>query len=319
MATITTRTVKPAGGGDYTSLAAWRAARVSGDFVDRIERAECYAGDAGEVSFGTEPDSMDSTSLIEIVAAENDRHAGKWDDTKARATTTNYYAVSGSKVSGIRIHITGMLLRGARAAVSGSRPTYYLFGCICENTLYNYAPVDSASAYNCIAYTLSATKGSQCFRAYVSGAFEFINCTAIGKAVGFYSGFSNVLVKNCLSQGCTDGFSGTFVEGSDYNCSDVASDAPGANSKTGTVAFKNSANNDYHLAATDTVARGAGTNLTASGITDDIDGETRPAIGAWDIGADQYVAPSAGPAPKPFGAYRNGAKAHGVRRFGVAA
>ena len=65
----------------------------------------------------------------------------------------------------------------------------------------------------------------------------------------------------------------------------------------------NAANNDYHLAAADTVARGAGVNLTASGITTDIDGEARPATGAWDIGADQ-VAES----PTPASSYGSGAK-----------
>ncbi|HEU6436578.1 MAG TPA: hypothetical protein VE028_03940 [Nitratidesulfovibrio sp.] len=80
------------------------------------------------------------------------------------------------------------------------------------------------------------------------------------------------------------------MSGSDYNCSDIAGDAPGAHCVTGTVQFKDAANKDFHLAETDTVARGAGVNLTSSGITTDIDGQTRPATGAWDIGADQYVA-----------------------------
>ena len=50
----------------------------------------------------------------------------------------------------------------------------------------------------------------------------------------------------------------------------------------------------YHLASNDTGAIGNGTDLSADGVfafDDDIDGETR---NDWDIGADEYVAPSTG-------------------------
>lgn len=289
MATINERTVNPAGGGDYTTLAAWKTARVASSFVDKIERAICYAGDAGPVSFYPCP-TMDATSRVEIVASPADRHQGTWDNTKARATTTGNICVYGAESSGRVIHVRGMLLRGARSAAQAIVQSLYLFDCVCENTTYNYPIVDSASAYNSVAYDKTGSKGSSAFQASISGSFEWINCTAIGKASGFYSGFSNATAKNCAAQGNTDGFAGTFVSGSDYNASDLVSDAPGAHSVTGTVQFKDAANKDFHLAATDTVARGAGVNLTSSGITTDIDGETRPATDAWDIGADQYTA-----------------------------
>jgi len=49
-------------------------------------------------------------------------------------------------------------------------------------------------------------------------------------------------------------------------------------------------NNNFHLVSGDTTFRGQGTNLTAFGITTDMDGNARPATGAWDIGPYQFGA-----------------------------
>jgi hypothetical protein len=58
-----------------------------------------------------------------------------------------------------------------------------------------------------------------------------------------------------------------------------------------TVTFRDPLNADFHLATSDTGARGRGTNLATDPIlpvVDDIDGDARPASPTpWDIGADQ--------------------------------
>jgi hypothetical protein len=51
-------------------------------------------------------------------------------------------------------------------------------------------------------------------------------------------------------------------------------------------------NYDFHLRAGDSAARGYGANLRNDAnlaFSDDIDGESRPENGAWDIGADQVA------------------------------
>jgi hypothetical protein len=65
------------------------------------------------------------------------------------------------------------------------------------------------------------------------------------------------------------------------------------------VVFRDSANDDFHLDAIDTVARGQGTNLSADikfafddDINDRVMGGAKPGqsiVGSWSIGFDQYV------------------------------
>jgi hypothetical protein len=65
------------------------------------------------------------------------------------------------------------------------------------------------------------------------------------------------------------------------------------------VAFVDEDGDDFHLNASDTVAKNKGTDLSGDSylpFSDDIDGQTRS--GTWDIGADEYVA-----AGNPYYAY----------------
>jgi hypothetical protein len=88
--------------------------------------------------------------------------------------------------------------------------------------------------------------------------------------------------------------------------------------QTGNVQFVSyslrTTNNNLHLAATDTVARGHGIALTSL-FTTDKDGNPRPSSGAWDIGAYQYVTTSTNPvlsvtpASQNFGTIATGATA----------
>ena len=296
MATVVTKTIKPAGGGDYTTLAACMTARGR-DFVaaDVQEDWVCYAGNAGPLtSFSAM--TTDNTRYLRVLAAPEARHVGVWDTSRA-----HIYSALGDGIlnpyNAVKILVEGLLIRTDSGSVSKycaqiggnvASPSR-LVGCVLvhqngatglgakSSTLYS-------EAINCISYGTGV---------HFDGAIAS-NCTAVSSGesgtIGFQYRYSHNYAKNCISQGCLDGFNGAFGAASDYNISDVASDAPGTNSKTGTVVFKDAANGDYHLASSDTVARGAGANLTASGITTDVDGDARPATGAWDVGADHWVA-----------------------------
>lgn len=291
MATVVTKTIKPGGGGDYTTLAACITARAR-DLVAADEQEDwvCYSGNLGVYTLFTGY-VTDDARYIRIVADPSSRHSGAYDTTKTHIyTNANDCFVSTN--DSLKVVIDGIAFRTNATSyanycvrLSGSSTAKSkVIGCVfyVPSGATGFKAPNSTSyvqVVNCIAYgTGTGFRGG-----------EIVNCTAYGLATGFYRDYYTDTVKNCLAQGCANGFNGTFSASSDYNCSDISEDAPGAHSVTGTVQVKDSANKDFHLAAADTVARGAGVNLTASGITTDIDGETRPATGAWDIGADHYV------------------------------
>ena len=106
----------------------------------------------------------------------------------------------------------------------------------------------------------------------------------------------NWILKNNVANDCTDGFDDTtgpgWGTGTDYNASDIASDAPGANSKNGTSGigvFLDPDNDDFRLSPDDVNLKDAGTDLSADPLipfNEDISGNIRD-TGAWDIGASE--------------------------------
>lgn len=131
------------------------------------------------------------------------------------------------------------------------------------------------------------------------GTLYVSHCVFHNCGTGLYDAGGTVVARNNIAKSCTDGYLGTFDTGTDYNISDIASDAPGANSFQGSVTFVDEANDDFHLDAGDTVAVGAGTDLSGDAnhpISEDIDGL---AYASWDgvnIGSDQFEA-GGGPGP----------------------
>lgn len=111
--------------------------------------------------------------------------------------------------------------------------------------------------------------------------------TIITSYRGIVQASVTVVAINNIVQAGNDGFSGTFTS-SDYNISNLSSDAPGANSLNSTsLTFVNSAGNDYHLTAAD-AAVAIGTDLSGHAnlpFSTDIDGDTRT---TWNMGADEF-------------------------------
>lgn len=330
MPTVVTKAIKPAGGGDYTTLQAALVA-YPGNLVaqDVVLRLECYGGNAGAVDIPSTY-TTDASRYVHIVAASSARHSGVWDDAMARCEGSGDYAVQHGPVGSPSpggVVVDGMLLRnsGSGNAINDQSGASNEGGIIVARGCVARAPSGTAfrrcaEVVNCVAYACSYGVSATTRAASPTKA----SCvTVVGATSAGFFGNATVqpVVKDCIAQNCTDGYSGTFSAASDYNISDIAGDVPGAHSKTGVVAFKDAAAKDYHLSPADTVARGAGINLTASGITTDIDVDARPATGAWDIGADQ-VAESPTPTPgggrKPWGRDPWGRPAWGRAAWGRA-
>ena len=114
---------------------------------------------------------------------------------------------------------------------------------------------------------------------------------------------------NVISMGNGSGtdFTGTITQS--YNMS-----SDGSAAGTGSLINKTAANQfvsltggseNFHLKA-GADAINTGTDLSASGVTTDIDGDTRPISTGWEIGADETTASATGvrqPRPSGSGQY----------------
>lgn len=159
------------------------------------------------------------------------------------------------------------------------------------STVYGFQPgVTTGAGGICKTWNCIAIDCSQGFVGAGTG-HEFWNCTAADCVTSGFTEDEACVLKNCLSKGASVGFIGTFT-GSSNNAEDDGNGAPGSNPRSGvTFTFVNAAADDFHLASTDTGAKGFGISDPGSGaFDDDIDGQTRGAT--WDIGFDQYVPPS---------------------------
>jgi hypothetical protein len=171
-------------------------------------------------------------------------------------------------------------------------------------------PVGIVRIWNCIANNFYGDASCNGFGVTIenyANLVEIYNCTAFHCYRGFATNSAYVKAINCLANGCYDGFVGTFDANSNYNASDIASDAPGANSRNGTngnAVFVNEATYhfDLHLDSTDVNAHDQGTDNPSGGYySTDIDGIARAS--PWDIGADEYI--SGGGTPVTVSVYES--------------
>lgn len=294
-ATVVTRTIRPDGTGNYTNLVEWENARQR-DLVaaDEIEMAVIEGTwtnpEPGPLSINGW--TTDSTRYI-IITNSTSKHGGSWNSSAYRLEITNttfgpmQNYQNFTKVYGIQLKLTAssgspsligvsgsMTLQDCilRGDVTGSGDSFFVYG----------SGGPTVKLYNCIAYN---STNSKCI-AFI-GDVSAWNCTVANVNRGFYYATS---ATNCIAQGTgTDAFGGTT---GDYNCSQDAT-APGGNSIVSyDVPFVSETvgSENFHLMGTATSVIGAGLD-NASSVTTDIDGQTRS---DWDIGADEYIAPSSG-------------------------
>jgi len=280
---------------------------VASNFLLQIA---CYAD--GNISGSTDVDgwTVDATRYVRfftpVTLAEvgiTQRHSGVWDETKFYmsgapsaaffTTNDNYvriegfqfniassdqyrYGVRTNTSNGVRILSNIMKQSGTGTNQSG---VYATGGgtdvVIANNIIYGFSTANSA------AFALGSA---------ASGGFAYNN-TAYGCVIGMTSGYLNIVAKNNICYNNTTDFGSDFAAASTNNLSKDAT-APALNTyyRNKTVAFVNTAGNDYRLSIKDTDAKDLGANLSADGsyaFSDDITGTQRPIGSAWDIGADE--------------------------------
>ncbi len=254
------------------------------------------------------------TPVAENEVGVNQRHTGRYDTSKYRLEITagsnstilslseDYVRVEGLQLIGSTsgsYTINMITLQANNIQISGNIITKGTDGGTSDFTGISYNTSSSYNAYikNNIIYSLNSAIYQYSGDGYTKNIYFYnntiVNCTrgiwgnsSAGGSTTYYA--KNNIVKG---SGDTNAYIGTFAD-SDYNATD-GTDATdgGANSyQSVSIVFEDESNNDYHLASGDTAARGKGTDLYADtdlAVTDDIDGQARPASGAFDIGADQ--------------------------------
>lgn len=282
-----------------------------------IVQIDCYASAAPDTTQVTVDGwTTDSTHYPFINVPAGERHAGTYSTSKYRMeisddhcillrtpfTRLAYLQVKMTMATNSVHHKTGIYMANNFALHSGE--TQQAQQCIAavvmtgrtDNTnIKGFATDDLASAggkvfiVNCLTY--GATGGgyfdSSGIRMIADCPIVAYNCTSYGNDYGYRQGSGTFTVKNCIAQANTDGYNGTFS--GNNNQSDISSDVPGTSGQTGTVTFV-SAGTDFHLSASDTVAKDNGADLSADAtfsFSIDIDGDTRS--GSWDIGVDEIA------------------------------
>ncbi|MDP3043706.1 MAG: hypothetical protein Q8N21_04900 [bacterium] len=250
-------------------------------------------------------------NYIKVYTTTSARHNGKWDNTKYRLTKSNGSALTISeefvRVEGLQIGVSGTYAVTANCIVltpqgageihisyniAKASNSYVSFGSAGIAMPYNTGVGASvAKIWNNIIYDFNNHADNVCIDLYELdwSSVRAYNNTVHNCRTGIDSNQTDFVSKNNIAQNCTNGFNDSFSAGSDYNLSDLAGDAPGANSKNSTnVVFVDEANDDFHLSSSDVGAKDFGTDLSADAnlpFTNDIDGQTR--AGTWDIGADE--------------------------------
>jgi len=321
VATTITKTVKPAGGGDYLSLNAALVgeAGIRPNLVanDEVLQLECYAG-LDSTPVVVSGFTTDATRFLRIFAAAGEGHSGKYDTTKYRVE------VSGARAfligSATTKHVRLEQLQCRVGVSSGSADGFFVSSLLtapaeitCRNCISEAVDVTAGGGegfrssdtaaddativhrfINCVAIGWRAATGSQSFgwnsSAHTLSPEYYYNCAAVGCDIGFRDRL-NIRIKNCVAIGCQNGFTPTSGPhaATNKNASTMDGDARGTNPvHKAVVLLTNPLAGDYRLHVSDTVLKGVGADLSADPefpFTTDITGVTRTvpwSIGPWE-------------------------------------
>jgi hypothetical protein len=249
-----------------------------------------------------------SIYYIDIKTSAGHRHAGVWSTAKYRiqgGSDYNHVINVGTydvRITGLQIDITsarteGPIIAGILAEGDANVAQYFIGNIIrgtnatggtrgirCTNSANIWNNIIYDQLVNVQSHGLSLTPATgttqNVYNNTVYGCVEGINVTA------YTTGTLNL--RNNLANGNTADYysEGGYTRNSSFNISEDAS-SPDASYRSLAVTFANEASDDFHLGASDTLAKDAGTDLSGT-FTTDIDGDTRS--GTWDIGADEYSA-----------------------------
>ncbi|MDR3558801.1 MAG: hypothetical protein P4L58_00160, partial [Candidatus Pacebacteria bacterium] len=238
------------------------------------------------------------------------RATGKWDNSKYSISANAnviYVQIENVHVDGLQVELNPTSDDGY-LGIGVNSQSYIIDGFEASNNIVKQT-TQKVDAYGVICYTGASTckiwnnivygfslgsagRGSILVGGSSSTVAYVYNNTTYGNYIGIQElAGGEIFLNNNLSYNNGTDYDGSFDPSSTNNLSkDATAPAYGTYYRNATVTFVDATNDDFHLASTDTGAIGNGANLisdTYLPFSTDIDGQTRPATGAWDIGADE--------------------------------
>ena len=260
--------------------------------------------------------TMDAGGYVEIIGSDD--FSGKWDATKYRLSCTNGTALSLRdqyiRLDNLQIEVTAANANGQAAiyiyAIVAGGSEFRISNCIIRNhasdtywgvTLYAQdTDICNLYVWNCVLQNriVFDSLNNVCMYINIGGTAYIYNNTCWGAGATTEYGIRRVAgTVNAYNNVCNNiggyAFAGTFNAGATNISGDATDTGAASDINNTTLTFANTANSDFHLAATDAAAIGAATVDPGSGLfSDDLDDVVRGA--AWDIGALEYVAAAGG-------------------------
>ena len=281
----------------YTSLSTWEAEKGDLDMVaaSQSEVLECYDDAASFDDYVTIFGATTNENYFPIIRSA----AGQGHD----GTPNNGFNIHNTSVVDVfraeveHLQIQDIVVKSVipdtdttgRTCIYSKSVGTTIIGCIVYDSYHAGAGAnmtgiltraDHIKVIDCIVINTRAASGvGRGFRTIGVYDITYCNCTSVNNDDGFYSVSSALTAKNCAA-------SGNVIADWDGTVTKTTCTTEGA-----TPVYKNAANNDFHLASSDTVCRDNGTDLSGDAtfaFDDDIDGELWGP--AWSIGFDQFSA-----------------------------
>lgn len=279
----------------------------------------CYASAAPDGATTIDGSTTSATNYIKIYTPTSERHSGVYNTSKYRIETTlnaTPIVVSDGhvQIDGLQLYLTSSnaaspIILKFQETASAIVAQYYITNNIIRGHtgsaqatyrgifLYDTGGAGStAYIYNNLIYDISSTGdtselGIEIFDS--SFSWYLYNNTIrdiTGRGV-YINGTNTVYMKNNLFDNNTGlNVSGTVDNSSNNNGADDAlgyTCTCGANDRASVATvFVAESEDDFHLSPADTGSRNYGTSLAGT-FTTDVDGQTRPGQGTWDIGFDE--------------------------------